>query len=109
MAANFDFGNGTNQYMFLSPRSGNNTLRFAIKNGGGEQIVQTSQLAENTWVHVAVTLGNGTAKLYVNGVEQASANVSIKPSNFKPTLNYIGKSQFSGSAAQRHAGRIPYL
>ena len=91
----FDFGNGTNQYMFLSPRSGNNTLRFAIKNGGGEQIVQTSQLAENTWVHVAVTLGNGTAKLYVNGVEQASANVSIKPSDFKPTLNYIGKSQFS--------------
>ena len=41
----FDFGNNTNQYMFLSPRSGNNTLRFAIKNGGGEQIVQTSQLA----------------------------------------------------------------
>ena len=57
--------------------------------------MQTSQLAENTWVHVAVTLGNGTAKLYVNGVEQASANVSIKPSDFKPTLNYIGKSQFS--------------
>ena len=42
-----------------------------------------------------MTLGNGTAKLYVNGVEKASANVTIKPSDFKPTLNYIGKSQFS--------------
>ena len=34
----FDFGNNTNQYMFLTPRSGNNTLRFDIKNGGSEQI-----------------------------------------------------------------------
>ena len=90
----FDFGNGTTQYMFLTPKTGN-FMRFAIKNGGAEQIVQTSQLAANTWVHVAVTLGNGTEKLYVNGVEQASANVTIKPSDFKPTLNYIGKSQFS--------------
>ena len=40
----FDFGNGTNQYMFLTPKTGN-FMRFAIKNGGGEQIVQTSQLA----------------------------------------------------------------
>ncbi|QYR22776.1 carbohydrate-binding protein [Paenibacillus sp. sptzw28] len=91
----FDFGNGTNQYMFLTPRSGSNTLRFAIKNGGGEQIVQTSQLAANTWVHVAVTLGNGTEKLYVNGVEQASTNVTIKPSDFKPKQNYLGKSQYA--------------
>jgi hypothetical protein len=90
----FDFGNGTTQYMFLTPRSSGNTLRFAIKNGGAEQIVQTSQLAANTWVHVAVTLGNGKEKLYVNGVEVASANATIKPSDFKPTLNYLGKSQF---------------
>jgi hypothetical protein len=92
----FDFGTGTNQYMFLSPRSGNNTLRFALKNGGAEQIVQTGQLAANEWVHVAVTLGSGTAKLYVNGVEQAAnTNVTIKPSDFKPTLNYIGKAMFN--------------
>lgn len=91
----FDFGNDTNQYLFLSPRSGNNTLRFAIKNGGAEQIVQTSQLAANQWVHVAVTLGNGTAQLYVNGALAATASVSIKPSDFKPAINYIGKSQFA--------------
>ncbi|GMK46423.1 hypothetical protein PghCCS26_35520 [Paenibacillus glycanilyticus] len=90
----FDFGNGTTQYMFLTPKTGN-FMRFAIKNGGAEQIVQSSQLATNTWVHVAVTLGNGKEKLYVNGVEAASANVTIKPGDFKPTLNYLGKSQFS--------------
>ncbi len=91
----FDFGNNTNQNMFLTPRSGNNTLRFAIKNDGGEQIVQTSQLPANQWVHVAVTLGNGTAKLYVNGEQKASAGgFTIKPSDFKPSKNYIGKSQW---------------
>ncbi|QYR22772.1 putative Ig domain-containing protein [Paenibacillus sp. sptzw28] len=92
----FDFGSSTNQYMSLTPRSGNNTLRFAIKNGGGEQFVETSQFPVNQWVHVAVTLGSGTAKLYVNGELKAeNKNVTIKPSDFKPSKNYIGKSQFA--------------
>ncbi|WP_082614769.1 OmpL47-type beta-barrel domain-containing protein [Paenibacillus sp. Soil787] len=92
----FDFGNNTNQYMFLSPKSGSNTLRFAIKNGGSEQIVETSQLAAGQWAHVAVTLGGGTAKLYVNGELKATkSGFTIKPSDIKPNLNYIGKSQFS--------------
>ena len=92
----FDFGNNTNQYMFLTPRSGGNTLRFAIKNGGGEQFVETSQLATGQWAHVAVTLGGGTAKLYVNGdLKATKSGFTIKPSDFKPSKNYIGKSQFS--------------
>ena len=49
----------------------------------------------NQWVHVAVTLGNGTAKLYVNGALKATmSGVTIKPSDFQPSANYIGKSQF---------------
>lgn len=92
----FDFGNNTNQYLFLSPRSGSNTLRFAIKNGGGEQFVETGQLAVDQWVHVAVTLGDGTGKLYVNGELKAeNNNMAIKASDFKPSNNYIGKSQFA--------------
>ncbi|MBD0384059.1 LamG-like jellyroll fold domain-containing protein [Paenibacillus sedimenti] len=91
----FDFGNDTNQYLFLTPRSGGNTLRFAIKNGSSEQMVETSQLGVNEWVHVAVTLGGGTAKLYVNGELKATkSGFTIKPSDFKPVNNYIGKSQW---------------
>ena len=92
----FDFGNNSNQYMFLSPRTGTNKLRFEIKNGGSAQGVETAQLPANQWVHVAVTLGNGTAKLYVNGTLKAtSSSVTIKPSDFQPGSNYLGKSQFA--------------
>ena len=92
----FDFGNDTNQYLFLSPKASGAGLRFAIKNGGAEQVLNAPALATGQWVHVAVTLGAGDARLYVNGalVAQSSA-VTIKPSDFQPVLNYLGKSQFA--------------
>jgi hypothetical protein len=92
----FDFGTGTSQYLFLTPRSGDNTLRFAIKNGGSEQIVQTAQLAAGQWIHVAITLNGNLGTLYVNGLPAATnTSVTINPSDFQPSVNYIGDSQFS--------------
>jgi hypothetical protein len=92
----FDFGTSTSQYMFLTPRSGGNTLRFGIKNDGVEQQVNTTQLPAGVWVHLAVTLREHTAMLYVNG-QAAAANgaVTIRPVDFAPDKNYIGKSQYS--------------
>ena len=63
---------------------------------GGEQFVETGQLATDQWVHIAVTLGDGAGKLYVNGELKAEKNnMTIKPSDFKPSNNYIGRSQFA--------------
>ncbi len=93
----FDFGDGTNRYLFLSPSAGSEKLRFTINNGKGDQIVEdTEALAIGTWVHVAVTLSNWTTTLYVNGVAVASNDASINPTgfDFTPVNNYIGKSQF---------------
>ncbi|MBU5595498.1 FIVAR domain-containing protein [Amphibacillus sp. MSJ-3] len=91
----FDFGNNQDQYLFLTPSSGDHTLRFAIKNGGSEQFVETASLPIDEWVHVAITLGNDTAILYVDGEEVAVAeDVTIKPSDFKPKINYIGNSMY---------------
>ena len=92
----FDFGNDTTQYLFLTPSSGSGTLRFAIKNGGSEQIVErATALASGSWQHVAITLNGNTAILYVNGSPVASStSFSIAPSAFSPAKNYLGKSQW---------------
>src|SRR5262249_52802063 len=64
----FDFGNDATQYMFLTPSSGNGTLRFAVStNGnapGAEQILETAPLPVGQWRHVAVTRNGNSARLY---------------------------------------------
>lgn len=91
----FDFGTSTSQYLFLTPRSGDNTLRFAIKNGGDEQRVDTTQLPAGQWVHLAVTLRGDAATLYVNGQARASnGGVTLDPVDLLANHNYIGKSQW---------------
>jgi autotransporter-associated beta strand protein len=92
----FDFGNDTAHYLFLTPNSGGGTLRFAINNGSGEQVLERAgALASGSWQHVAITLNANTAVLYVNGAQVASStSFSIAPSAFRPIKNYLGKSQF---------------
>ena len=91
----FDFGNGDSQYMFLTHRASTGQLRFAIKDGGAEQILNAPTLTLNKWSHVAVTLDETSVRIYVNGQQTAtSSTITIRPSDFKPLLNYIGRSQF---------------
>lgn len=90
----FDFGNDQDQYLFLTPNGGAG-LRFAIKNGGAEQGLEAAALPSGKWSHVAVTLDTAGATIYVNGEKVASsAAITIRPLDFKPILNYIGRSQY---------------
>ena len=91
----WDFGTGTSQYMFLTPK-GDNGMRFAIKDDGAEQQITVTTLPVNTWVHLAVTIGSDGARLYVNGeLKGTNTNVTISPNDLRPMLNYIGRSQFA--------------
>lgn len=91
----FDFGNGTSEYMFLTPSSGWGTLRFNIVGAAGDQALESTPIPTGQWVHVAVTLDGAMGKMYVNGTEVSSAGVTLKPSDISPVVNYIGKSQWN--------------
>ena len=98
----FDFGTGTGDYMYLTPKNGSNgKVRYAIipsGAGGEQQIDGPAALATGTWTHVAVTLSGSTGILYLNGVASGTNTaMSFKPSSLgNTTQNYLGKSQFSG-------------
>ncbi len=85
----FEFRNNDNEYMYLTPR-----MRFAIKNGGSEQRLDAATLPVGEWVHVAITLGSSGAHMYKNGeLVDESTDISIRPIDFRPILNYIGRGQ----------------
>ena len=98
----WDFGNGTNQYLFFSP-STDSGMRFAIKDNGDEQQVRTtSTLSRTRWTHVAVTIGANGAVLYIDGeVKAQNESVTIKPSDINPIFNYVGRSQFAADPAYK--------
>ncbi|MBQ0072959.1 MAG: RICIN domain-containing protein [Prevotella sp.] len=92
----FDFGNGEDSYMFLSPTNGSE-MRFAIKANGTEQYLATTKLANFKWAHVAVTISDDAVTLYVNGEAVATTkDITWRPTDVRPVMNYIGKSQFEG-------------
>jgi hypothetical protein len=98
----FDFGAGTSQYLFLTPRANNGKMRFAITiNGNGaEQIIDApSAMPTGSWCHVAVTLDGTKGLLYLNGNPVGTnSSVTIRPWQTLARSNYIGKSQWPDPA-----------
>ncbi|MFK3979175.1 beta-L-arabinofuranosidase domain-containing protein [Micromonospora sp. NPDC050397] len=97
----FDFGTGTGSYLFLSPRSGSGTARYAITTGGSgaeQRIEAPAALPVGAWTHVAVTQTGNLGVLYVNGVEVArNSALTLRPASLGSTgQNWIGRSQYAG-------------
>lgn len=95
----FDLGSGTTANLFLTPRSDTGSLRYAITVGGSgaEQRIDADPLPTDRWVHVAVTYGDGTAVLYVDGTETGrNTAVTVEPRHFGNHLRsaYLGRSQY---------------
>jgi|GEM_PF-1443913 len=103
----FNFGHDVDRYLMLTPSSASGNLRFAISLNGParEQRVETSSLPTGRWVHLAVTLGEEKATLYVDG-EQAAANDSVTntPMDILPVRNQLGRGPFENDPLFR--GRL---
>lgn len=94
----FDFGKGTNNYMFFSVQTGVGVIRYAAKNGGSEQSLSYNYAFPlNTWTHIAITYTGNTTRMFINGVQVATNTaININPAAIGAmTNNYLGKSQFT--------------
>ena len=91
----FDFGNGDSQYMYLTANAASNKMRFGMKNNGEEQYIDISKLSTYQWKHVTITISNDSITAYIDGEQKAAtADITIRPADFNPIFNYIGRSQF---------------
>jgi DUF1680 family protein len=94
----FDLGSNAQTYLFLTPRTGLGRARFAMKLGGmeGEDVIDADRaLPTGEWTHVAVALGGGVGRLYLDGVE-AGRNDALMMTPLllgRTQRNYLGRSQ----------------
>ncbi|HHU56759.1 MAG TPA: T9SS type A sorting domain-containing protein, partial [Bacteroidales bacterium] len=95
----WDFGRGTdfNMFLTLSAEGNDRPFRFAIKAGGAEEQINTSEVLETgKWAHLTVTRSGSTGLMYLNGTEVGrNSNMTLFPADLGLTdQNYVGKSQW---------------
>jgi hypothetical protein len=99
----FDFGTGTNNYIFLCPRTGTTgPIRVAIRTPTvGEQIVNSPARIPMGWCHVAVVVDSSTMRirLYVDGTLVASNATTLLVKDLGETnQNWLARSQYPADA-----------
>ncbi len=87
-----------NAYFRLEMGDGLSGLCLRIYDGKNEASIKTNVNTVGSWVRVTATLGNGVARLYVNGSEVGKTNTAVIPSDIKPNYIFVGRSGVKGDA-----------
>lgn len=102
----FDFGNGSNQHMYLTLNDGNN-MCFSINDGNEVQTLKAEKVTSGTH-HLALAIGEDAVTLYVDGKSVAqTSSITLRPDALHPVLNYVGRSQ--NAAGQLFNGMLDDL
>ncbi len=100
----FDFGTGTENYLFLSPRTETSgevraaILSQAMTDGGITEIGVTSGSSlSDGWHHVACVFDESLLTLYVDGWSAGSVETEAVPQDLgETTQNWLGESLWDG-------------
>ncbi|MCR4733733.1 MAG: LamG domain-containing protein [Treponema sp.] len=90
-----DFGNQVED-MWLGMDGGSSMLRLDVIGAKGNVTLATKLPQIGTWTHVAVTLGDGLACLYINGKLVQKNGVGVTPADIAANALglYIGRSNW---------------
>jgi hypothetical protein len=77
VTGNMDPASDADYWSFGPDNSGN--LTFKYYNGASVTVKDTDTMALNTWYHCAAVITSNTIKIYLDGVEKASAAISGTP------------------------------
>ncbi|MBR5535460.1 MAG: hypothetical protein IKU60_02295, partial [Clostridia bacterium] len=94
----FDFGTGTDNYVYFGIPSNTKNLRIAYKTAGNDEWNMDAENVTklNEWMHVAVVQEGKLVKIYVDGELKVQKECEYTLSDLGETRsNYIGKSQFT--------------
>ncbi len=96
----FDFGQGDQDYFFLTTSDGSNRPQFSITTDIGvynQEVEGPAAFPLNQWTYVAVVMDTREAILYLNGSAVAVNNsINLLPSDVAPTQCFLGRSEYAG-------------
>lgn len=99
----FDFGNGTETFMFFVPRINATQARYKITSNNSDASKSftaniTFDMPDNEWFHIAMSQEGKVFKLYIDGelIYTGDNANDVKPLDLGiTTANYLGYSQFT--------------
>jgi hypothetical protein len=96
-----DFGNGPgtdNVLLSISNDWNGKPYLFVGDGTKGDAIVGPMNFPIERWAHIAATLEGSTAKIFINGKEVVSKELTTIPANVNRTKCFIGKSNWASNS-----------